>query len=106
MESRVERLLERVERETRRLAQARARELLREQRSAMLQRAAARRAAQQRRDELGNAVSMAGCGDWDPMEIVGTLMDARERFGTSTTQRLGMKKKGEAACGGEAATIH
>lgn len=102
MESRVERLLERVERETRRLAQARARELLREQRNAMFQRAAARRAEQQRRVDLGNAVSMAGCGDWDVMEIVGTLVDARERFGSSSTQRLGMRKRGEAHLSGRA----
>lgn len=96
MESRVEKLLERVERETRRLAQARARELLREQRGAMLQRAAARRLAEKRRAELGEAVVMAGCCDWDPMEIVGVLTDARERFGSSSTQRLGMRKLGEA----------
>lgn len=96
MEARVEKLLERVERETRRLAQARARELLREQRGAMLQRAAARRLAEKRRAELGEAVAMAGCGDWEPMEIVGVLTDARERFGNSATQRLGMRKLGEA----------
>lgn len=106
MESRVERLRERVERETRRLAQARARELLREQRSAMLQRAAGRRLAEKRRAEFGNAVVMAGCEDWDPMEIVGTLMDARERFGSSTTQRLGMRKKGENLKSTDSPTVH
>jgi hypothetical protein len=62
-------------------------------------RSSERRALARRRVELGDAVIKAGCGDWLPAEIVGVLLDARERIGGSSTQRLGMRKRGEAHLG-------
>lgn len=94
-----ERLTARIAATTHRLGQLKARELLREMRATERRRSSERRTLARRRVELGDAILKAGCGDWDVMEIVGTLVDARERFGLSSTQRLGMRKKGEVACG-------
>ena len=95
-----ERLTARIAATTRRLGQLKARELLREMRATDRRRSSERRALARRRVELGDAILKAGCGDWLPAEIVGVLLDARERFGSSSTQRLGMRKRGEAWIGG------
>lgn len=95
-----ERLAEQIAATTRRLGQLKARELLREMRATDRRRSSERRALARRRVELGDAVLKAGCGDWLPAEIVGVLLDARERFGSSSTQRLGMRKRGEAHLSG------
>jgi hypothetical protein len=91
-----ERLAERIAATTRRLGLLKARELLREMRAADRQRSSERRALARRRSALGDAVVQAGCGEWLPAEITGVLLDARDRIGGSSTQRLGMRKRGEA----------
>lgn len=95
-----ERLTARIAATTRRLGQLKARELLREMRATDRRRSSERRALARRRAELGDAVIKAGCGDWLSAEIVGVLLDARERIGGSNTQRLGMRKRGEAHIAG------
>jgi hypothetical protein len=84
-----------VVRATNRLATLKARQLLREMREQKRTRQAAERRAQRRRLELGHAASMAGVDDYSPEEVVGMLLDAKERLGHSPTQRLAMRKKGE-----------
>jgi len=91
-----QRLAEQISTTMRRLGQLKARELRREMRAADRQRSSERRALARRRVELGDAVIKAGCGDWAVSEIVGVLVDARDRIGGSSTQMLGMRKRGEA----------
>jgi hypothetical protein len=91
-----ERLTAQIASTTRRLGQLKARELLREMKAADRQRLSERHALARRRVELGDAVLKAGCGDWLPAEIVGVLLDTRDRIGRSSAQRLGMRKRGEA----------
>lgn len=86
---------ERVARATERLAVLKARQLLREMREHKKAREAAQRAAVQRRMELGHATFLAGMEDYSSEEVVGLLLDAKERLGHSPTQRLALKKRGE-----------
>jgi hypothetical protein len=84
-----------VVRATNRLATLKARQLLREMRERKRALEAAERRAQRRRLELGHAAAMADIDDYSPEEVVGMLLDAKERLGHSPTQRLAMRKKGE-----------
>jgi len=86
---------ERVARATQRLAMLKARQLLREMRAERRTREAARRQTHQRRMALGYAAFMAGVEDYTTEEVVGMLLDAKERLGHSPTQRLAMRKRGE-----------
>lgn len=43
----------------------------------------------------GAAVIKAGMDDWEVTEVIGLLVDAKARVGTSSTQRLGMKRLGQ-----------
>lgn len=89
----------RVANATRRLAQLTARQLLRERRAALRTQAADRRSELQRRMKWGAAVIQAGMDDWEVAEVVGLLVEGKARLGTSTTQRLGLRKQGEAFLG-------
>lgn len=73
-----------------------------EQRAAMKERERQKRSDRQRRLELGAAVIRAGCGHWSVPELVGVLLDARDRVGGSSTQMLGMRKRGDAHLGRQA----
>jgi len=57
-------------------------------------------AGAERRAAFGKAVVSAGCSDWSVPELVGVLLDARARPGSSTTQMLGVRKRGEAHLNG------
>jgi|GEM_PF-4292602 hypothetical protein len=84
-----------VARATQRLAVLKARQLLREMKAQKRTREVARRQTLQRRMELGHATSMAGVDDYSADEVVGMLLDAKERMGHSPTQRLALRKRGE-----------
>lgn len=84
-----------VAKATQRLAMLKARQLLRELRAQKRNRAAEQRRSLQRRMELGHAVLLADVDGYSSEEIVGMLLDAKERLGHSPTQRLAMKKRGE-----------
>jgi hypothetical protein len=84
-----------VVRATNRLATLKARQLLREMREQKRAREAAQRREMKRRAELGHAAAMAGVEDYSAEEVVGMLLDAKERLGHSPTQRLATRKRGE-----------
>lgn len=79
---------------TQRVAQLRARQLLGEMRTAARAKAELRRLEARRRFELGGAVLAAG-GDWTAAEVVGIMLEARERVGHSPTMRMGLGRRGE-----------
>lgn len=54
-----------------------------------------RRALARRRFELGEAVMSAGLAEWSVSEILGVLLDARERIGGSPSKRRAAWKRGE-----------
>lgn len=86
---------ERVVNAAREVSQLEARRRLGEMQQALRQKVRIRREERTRRQELGRAVMVAGCGDWDVSEIVGLLLDGAERVGSSPTMRLGMGQRGE-----------
>lgn len=90
-----DRLTDPIVRATQRLAQIHARRLLRDMRAASTSKIRARRLDRKRQVELGGAVIAAGCGDWPASEIVGLVLDGRDRFGGSVTMRLGLRKRGD-----------
>ncbi|MDR3385436.1 MAG: conjugal transfer protein TraD [Rudaea sp.] len=92
-----DRIASQVARATERIGQLKARQLLREMRADARARARARRADARRRLMFGGVVLHAGFGDWDAAEVLGVLLDAREKIGGSPTLRLGMRKRGEQA---------
>jgi hypothetical protein len=83
---------EAIARATDRIAQRQARHLMREMRVAVREKAKARRVSRQRLLVLGTAVVSSGCGEWQPDEVTGALMDVLDRIGSSTTMRLGFRK--------------
>ncbi len=44
---------------------------------------------------MGDAVFLAGLAEWEPAEIVGALLDVKERIGGSPTQRMGLRQRGQ-----------
>ena len=90
------RLEDQLVRTAHRLASQNMRQLLRDRRRMIQERAAARKAAHRRRLALGTAVARAGMQGWESEELIGLLLDGKTRVGTSTTQRLGLKKLGQA----------
>jgi hypothetical protein len=90
-----EKVMERIAREAQRLAGLKARELRRSQRRAIRERREAARLEQERRAVFGNAVVCAGLASFEPDEIVGLLLDAKERMGESLTQRMAARKRGQ-----------
>jgi len=89
-----ERQTEKLVLATQRLAELKAQQLMREMRTQHRQRAQARRQRERRHQELGEAVERSGSGHFTIPELVGVLVDARERLGSSPTMLLGMRKKG------------
>jgi Conjugal transfer protein TraD len=85
---------ERVARATQRLAALKAQQLMREMREQHRARQRARRLQERRRLELGAAVAVSGVDHLSFEELVGMLLDAKERLGSSPTMMLGMRKKG------------
>lgn len=67
-------LQEQIERTTNRLAQLKARELLKARQAEARQRSAARRADAHRKIELGGLVIAAGVDHFDPAALVGILL--------------------------------
>lgn len=90
-----EKLAERVTTLTERLETVKAEQLRRELRRAHLQKKRHRGMEARKRAELGKAVLAAGCGDLSLVEVIGALVDARERFDASPTVRLALKKRGQ-----------
>jgi hypothetical protein len=99
MDAQPDRLTEQVGRATQRLIQLRARQMLRDLRKTAREKALSRAADTRHRQELGGAVLAAHMDDWTPPEIVGLLLDGKDRVGHSTTMRLGIRKRGEAYLG-------
>ncbi len=80
---------------TRRLSQVVASQLLRDRVAALKARKAERAALFRRKMAMGDAVMAAGLTEWEPAEIVGALLDAKDRIGTSPTQRMGLRQRGQ-----------
>lgn len=95
MSARSDKLAQRLALTTERLASLRAEQLQRELRAAYLAKQRARRIALRRRLDLGGAVLTAGCGEFAMVEVIGLLLDAKERVGPSPTMKLAMRKKGQ-----------
>lgn len=95
MSSSSDKLSERVASATQRLAALKARQLMREMRNAHLAKLRARREERRKRLEFGGAVLTAKCTDFSSVEIVGLLLDGKERVGASPTMRLAIRKKGQ-----------
>ena len=93
---------QKIERAGQRLAQLQARLALRDMRRAAKTRASVRRQTARRKYELGEAVLIAGLVDWQAAELVGLLLDGKDRFGSSPTMRLGLGKRGVAHLEGHA----
>jgi hypothetical protein len=91
---RVDLMARKIQRAGQRLAQLQARDALRRMRLATQARARARRQEARRKYELGEAVLLAGLVDWQAAELVGLLLDGKDRFGTSPTMRLALRKRG------------
>jgi len=85
----------RVASATRRLSQVVASQLLRDRVAALKAKKAERAALFRRKIAMGDAVLIAGLAEWEPTEIVGALLDAKDRFGNSPTQRMGLRQRGE-----------
>ena len=84
---------------------------MREMRRATIARARARKLDARKKYQLGESVLLAGLADWHAAELVGLLLDGKERFAASPTMRMGLRKRGEAhleaAQGGSASpTLH
>lgn len=88
-------LTAKIERSARRTAQLQAQRALREMRLATIERVRARKRAARQRYELGDSVLLAGLVDWQAAELVGLLLDGKDRFGASPTMRMGLRKRGE-----------
>lgn len=84
-----------LERATRDVSQVRARELAREMREKAERQERARKEAFRRRLAMGEIVSRAGLDDWSAAEVLGLLLDGKDRVGESATMRLGMRQRGE-----------
>ncbi|GMV29154.1 MAG: hypothetical protein AMXMBFR59_12790 [Rhodanobacteraceae bacterium] len=82
-------------RATREVSQAQAKELLQEMRAKAKLKEAARKNEFRRRLAMGEVVSHAGLDDWSTAEVLGLLLEGKERVGASPTMRLGMKQRGE-----------
>lgn len=80
---------------TDRLATLKSRQLLRELQLEQRARELIRKRDARRRWELGTAILEAGFGEWHALEVVGVLLDAKERFGDSPTQRLAVRIRAE-----------
>lgn len=85
----------RVASATRRLGQVIASQLLTERVAALKAKKAERQEMLRRKFEFGSAVVAAGLDGWDAAEIAGALLDAKERFGDSPTQRMGLRQRGQ-----------
>jgi len=89
-----DRLAQQVASAAQSIGQEQAKHLFREMRIAERVRVRKRRAEFRRRLQLGTAVLAADLDGWEVSEIVGMLLDAKDRVEGSTTMRLGLKKRG------------
>jgi hypothetical protein len=85
----------RVASATRRLGQVVADQLLRDRVAALKAKKMERQALFRRKLTMGDAVLLAGLTDWEPAEIVGALLDVKDRIGVSPTQRMGLRQRGQ-----------
>lgn len=90
-----ERATERLDRAVQRLTQLKARQLMIEQQEKLQLKEQELRALVRRRYDFGEAVIAAGLSDWNPFEVVGALLEVRDRIGLSKTQRMAAQKRGE-----------
>lgn len=90
-----DRLANRLLQTTRKIADHQASRLAHERLVALRSRKKERRARLRRRIEVGTAVERAGLADWKLTEIVGALMDVKDRIGASKTMRMAAQKRGE-----------
>ena len=72
---------QRVAEMTDRLATLKSRQLLRELQLEQKARELIRKRDARRRWELGTAILEAGFGEWHALEVVGVLLEAKERIG-------------------------
>lgn len=86
---------QRVAEMTDRLATLKSRQLLRELQLEHQARELLRKREARRRWELGTAILEAGFGEWHALEVVGVLLEAKERIGDSPTQRLAVRIRAE-----------
>ena len=89
-----ERVQAQLARATQRMAQLRARKLLREMRTVSRQKAKDRRDALRKRLAFGDIVVDMGLGELEAHQLTGLLLDARERFVESPATRIATGKRG------------
>lgn len=90
-----DRLTNQLLKTTRKIADHQANRLAHERLVAIRSRKKERRVRLRRRIELGIAVERAGLAGWNTMEIVGVLLESKDRIGLSRTQRMAAQKRGE-----------
>ena len=99
MSSSADRLTQQLLQTAQKIARVQANGLLRDRRVVLRSKQKERQARLRRRIELGSAIEVAGLSDWKLAELVGALLDARDRIGASKTQRMAAQKRGEQQLG-------
>lgn len=89
-------LIKRLTATVEQLSERRKAQLMRDWRRSTTQRAKERREGLRVKIELGSAVFKAGLRSWSQDEVLGLLLDGRDRVSHSPTLRLAVRKKGEA----------
>lgn len=89
-----QRMTEQILRATQRVAQLRARQLLKELRAQNRRAVNDRQTALRQKLAMGASVLSAGCGDLTAAELVGMLRHGRERMDASPTARAVLEKRG------------
>lgn len=89
-------LIKRLTATAEQLTQRRKAQLMRDWRRSTTQRAQQRKDELRVKIELGGAVVKAGLRSWSHDEVLGLLLDGRDRVSHSSTLRLAVRKKGEA----------
>ena len=90
-------LAQRIVLATDRLAQKKARQLLKQMRDEHAERTRERHEYFRQRIVLGDVIMQCGLGDWAPQELRGMVLSVLDDSGSSPTVRLGFRKRAEQA---------
>lgn len=86
---------ERIERETREIEMLRAQKRAREAALRMQDQEQKKRAAQRHRQQVARLAETARLEEFSPVEVLGMLLDGKERARHSPTVRMAVRKRGE-----------
>lgn len=96
-----DRLTNQLLKTTRKIADHEANRLAHERLVAIRSRKKERRVRLRRRICFGTIVERAGLGEWEVAEVLGVLVEAKDRVGRSPTMRLAARKRGAQLLGNE-----